>query len=628
MWIVVQSPMLIQFRKRCVLWLPAVLLACLWAVPAHADWINLSGAEVAPNIAEVYVLDDRVKLVLEVYVGDLRAFEALIPDDWLKGKVVSRPPVAERMRWFAERTLQVIGPDGKRLPARLELVEPRLRVDRRSPFAGMINPYTRQQVPEAPADKRVLYAEISYPFEGRPVELTFVPPLDAEKRPAVSLGFIAYHKSVPVIDFRYLSAPARLALEWRDPWYSKFANPNLNRHHKDALMSFLYVEPYEVRHEILVRARDMADWMDLGLRGDEYIEVDELEALKQRIGAFLLRKNPVRVDGRALTPILDRTNYVKVGLTGIQILEAPERLEISSAIIGVILTYITEGMPNEVTVDWELFTDEIRRVPATAIDPAGPLLSILEPQDSVHTWTNHLKNYTIPTVAAAAVAGTLPPISVPVGTAVCVLALIPLGWIDHRRRRGGDSTRGLLALGAALLVAGVGLFPYARVAVARPALLPPALDEARAQAILQGLLRNVYRSFDFRKESDVYDKLATSVAGDLLADVYLQSRRSLLIEQAGGAQARLQDVEILEAVPEGPLDRRLAYDVRAKWTASGTVGHWGHVHLRKNLYEADLRIEGTAGVWKLTRVQLRDERRIDPAAQQALAGGASRARAR
>lgn len=27
-----------------------------------ADWINLTGAETAPNIAEIYVLDDHVKL--------------------------------------------------------------------------------------------------------------------------------------------------------------------------------------------------------------------------------------------------------------------------------------------------------------------------------------------------------------------------------------------------------------------------------------------------------------------------------------------------------------------------------------------------------------------------------------
>ena len=54
-------------------------------------------------------------------------------------------------------------------------------------------------------------------------------------------------------------------------------------------MSFLYIEPYEVRHEILVRTKDMEGWMDLGLRGNEYIEIDELEPLKQRmLGADLV----------------------------------------------------------------------------------------------------------------------------------------------------------------------------------------------------------------------------------------------------------------------------------------------------------------------------------------------------
>ena len=50
-----------------------------------------------------------------------------------------------------------------------------------------------------------------------------------------------------------MATAATLNLDWADPWYSRFDNPNLKRHHKSALMSFLYVEPYEVRHEILAR---------------------------------------------------------------------------------------------------------------------------------------------------------------------------------------------------------------------------------------------------------------------------------------------------------------------------------------------------------------------------------------
>ncbi|MEE8513948.1 MAG: hypothetical protein V3S73_04440 [Gammaproteobacteria bacterium] len=69
----------------------AFLASWLWMFAANADWINLTGAETSPNIAEIYVLDNRVKLVLQVYIGDLETFEELIPDDWLKDLNVQRP---------------------------------------------------------------------------------------------------------------------------------------------------------------------------------------------------------------------------------------------------------------------------------------------------------------------------------------------------------------------------------------------------------------------------------------------------------------------------------------------------------------------------------------------------------
>ena len=38
---------------------------------ATADWINLTGAQSAPTIAEIHVEDGHVRLVLEIYVNDL-----------------------------------------------------------------------------------------------------------------------------------------------------------------------------------------------------------------------------------------------------------------------------------------------------------------------------------------------------------------------------------------------------------------------------------------------------------------------------------------------------------------------------------------------------------------------------
>jgi len=379
-------------------------------------------------------------------------------------------------------------------------------------------------------------------------------------------------------------------------------------------MSFLYVEPYEVRHEILTRVKDLGEWMDLGLRGERYIELDELEPLKRRIGEFLLTKNRVTVDGEALRPILDRANYIKVSLTGIRVLEVPERLELSSAIVGVILTYITDGMPQKVEVDWELFTDQIQRVPATATDPAGPLPGYLEPDANVHTWTNFLKNYRMPTVQQIDVKETIGELRVPLlSLGLLAGVLIMAIWAVLRSRR-QQSLRLPLVLGMLLLAAGAAAYPVAQFGFARPAMIAGELDDERASMLLQALLKNVYRAFDFRNEEDVYDKLALSVSGDLLTDIYLQHRKSMAVQQAGGAQAKIKEVAVENARAEQIAGDGLSYALHGQWTALGTVGHWGHLHQRKNRYEAVITVRAEDGHWKIVGLDLRDEQRIDKSA--------------
>lgn len=584
---------------------------------ADADWINLTGAETAPNIAEIHVLDDHVKLLLEVYIGNLETFDDLIPDQWTKDTDLKRPTLEKRLAHFADETFQFVTEMGEKLPVRIALVESRQRIDRKSPYAGMINPYTRRRVPDAPEDKRVLFAELIYPFDQKPERLTLIPPLDANGNSKVTVGFIAYHKGVPVIDFRYLSGPENLELNWNDPWYSQFENPNLKRHHKDALMSFLYVEPYEVRHEMLIRLRDLENWVDLGVEDRKFIEREELERVKQQIGEFLLKKNPVLIDGQALKPVLDRVDFVTIGLNGIQLIDNPSRVEISTAIVGIIISYITEGMPQQVVVEWELFNDRIERVPATSIDPAGPLPSFVSPDDPVLTWTNFLKNFSIPTVAENAVSEKLTSKNLPLVSFLCILALIPIFWLIRRRKKSGRPLIVPVVSAILLGLLGAASYPFLRISISLPDAMASDLDPRQQQFLLQSLLKNVYRAFDFRNEEDVYEKLVSSVSGDLLTEVYLQNRKSFAIKKAGGAQAKVKKVKILDFDAER-RNEGYAYDFRTRWTATGTVGHWGHLHTRTNLYDAVITVRAIDGSWKITGLDLLEEKRIDPAAQDAL----------
>ena len=592
----------------CILWLSKTTLAT-------ADWINLTGAENSRNIAEIYVEKDRVTVKLEIFVEDLLVFEELLPEDFFPKPIPGRPGVEERVSQFSEQTFQIITDSGEKLAATLDLVEPRMRITRPSPLVGSINPFTRQRIPGPPEDKRVVYAELSYPFAGQPASLRFVPPLDDNGFPRVSIGFICYHLDVPVVDFRQLSAESTLNLVWDDPWYSKFEKRQLRRTLESGVRTFLYIEPYEVRHEILVRVKDMMTWMDFDLRGEEYIEEDEFDRVRQAVAAFFMEQEDVLIDGQRLKPILDRTAYVESSMLRSRFIEVPERVPLNTAMIGIVITYLTDGIPQEVVTRWELFSDRIQKVTAMMTDPAGPFPYDLTPDDTVLQWNNYLKKYTIPTVNKIDVSESHRGFHLPMVSLICFGLMIPITFTVVTRRRRSQPVLMPVVLILVLLIGGVLLTPYQRVVVGST-VRAAEIGEEESKVIIHDLLKNVYRAFDFREEEDVYDKLAISVSGDLLTDIYLQNRASMLIEQAGGAQAKVKEVEVISAKVQSAGNSGTTINVRTQWTALGDVGHWGHIHTRENVYDAILTLAVVDRFWKIVDIEVYEEKRIDPYAPE------------
>ena len=70
----------------------SILILC---IPANSDWMNLTGSESAPTIAEIYILEDHIKVVLEVYIGDLMVFQNLLSDDILQDILPDQPPCTD-----------------------------------------------------------------------------------------------------------------------------------------------------------------------------------------------------------------------------------------------------------------------------------------------------------------------------------------------------------------------------------------------------------------------------------------------------------------------------------------------------------------------------------------------------
>jgi hypothetical protein len=366
------------------------------------------------------------------------------------------------------------------------------------------------------------------------------------------------------------------------------------------MSGFIYVDPFEVRKEIIVRPLDLQPWIDLGLEGVRTIAVDAQPQLEREVAEFLRGRQPVLIDGQAVQPELARVNFLERTLTSSRVIEPRVELDVYSAVLGVIFVYPVEGLPQTVTMKWDLFSERIARVPAASVDQAGPLPILLEPDYDVLEWRNFLKNPEIP----ALVAISKPPTPIERAAAIArwpaaAIALALSGWCALAVRRRRISALRATVIGLAVTAAALLAFRLGSAG---------SVDESRARAIVEGLLRNVYHAFDFRAEERIYDTLEVSVAGDLLTQIYLETQRGLELASQGGARAKVKNVELVELEAEpGPGG---AIKVDASWKVFGSVGHWGHIHQRGNRYRAVLDIVPTEGVWKLAGMEILDEQRL------------------
>ncbi len=123
-----------RYVIRLIGLLAFLLLASFLTTPVNADWLNFNVAENAPTIAEIYINDNHIKVILEMYIHDLKAFIDVLPEDFFKENDVEFPPLDVRLRRFSSEVLQCVTEDGEHLQTELLVTEPRMRTQRPSPL--------------------------------------------------------------------------------------------------------------------------------------------------------------------------------------------------------------------------------------------------------------------------------------------------------------------------------------------------------------------------------------------------------------------------------------------------------------------------------------------------------------
>jgi hypothetical protein len=562
-------------RALCLI----TVFVTLPAAPAAADAVVVTRAMTATTIMEAFVEESGITIQLEIGPNDVDALRHLVDASELPAEVPRGAGLG-------------IVADGRSLNGTILSRVRRKRIER--------DEISGDPLPK-PGTEDVVFVELRYPLPTRPRQLVIEPPLTEDGYAAADIGFVVYHQGIAVNDFRYLAAGEPIHLDWNDPFYTRFERRTLNRKYGSPMNVFLYVEPFEVRKEFVVRPLDLARFTDLDIRPHTPIPPEDREALLRQMASFLKERAPVTIDGATPAPVLDRIHFLKRGLRMTRVVSPDEPIDGTSAMVGAIFVYPVDGMPKEATLRWDLFDARVERVPASATDEAGPMPYFLTPEDPELRWVNYLKGGTLP--------GELPverleshiSISAPllVGS---FLSLVLLG-VAVRRRSWGHAAAAVALAGACLLAP-----PFRTIDIPVPAGVRTPSPEEAAPTI-HALLYNTYRALDFSDEEVVFDRLAQSLSGDVLERVYLEMRKGLRLENQGGARVRVREVRLVDLIPEEPpAPGTVRY--RARWLATGSVGHWGHTHLRTNAYDARMTLGELDGRWKIAALDVLEEQRV------------------
>jgi hypothetical protein len=187
---------------------------------------------------------------------------------------------------------------------------------------------------------------------------------------------------------------------------------------------------------------------------------------------------------------------------------------------------------------------------------------------------------------------------------VLLVAVGLLGALPASRKKG------VVLCSAALIIGASFGYVAGQIPVGEYFAAKAAPSEEKTRQILRGLLLNVYRSFSYGYDEAVYDQMAKSVSGDLLATVYLQARNAMQVDEDGGkAQAFVDRLDIRELDSITKTDGE-GFSVVASWDVYGSVNHWEHIHYRCNAYQAKLTLIPEGKYWKITGFELLDEKRI------------------
>ena len=398
--------------------------------------------------------------------------------------------------------------------------------------------------------------------------------------------------------------------EW-ETWFSKQREATLGITSYSSVYSFVYIEPNEIRHEVLIPLATLKTILPIKSRDAAFVEIDEQDAIRTLIQNWLRDENRVTINGSRVLPDFSRIDFYGLDLRDFAAQAAAQKVSLASGRVGIILRYQTpDDAVRDATVSWNVYYSTMNKIQSVVIAYPDQMDRFEfsrhnTAEANILKWKCDPNALPQPIAPVPANLTPKPALTIPIGSlAGLAIALFCLKIPRHSLR--------LLFSGAVLILA-IAVWNTAGIAIEHPWQQPAELSQEKATEIFQQLHQGTYRSLDFGSEDRVYDVLAASVDGKLLEQLYLQLRQSLEMREQSGAVARIQSIEYGNGQERPRQSTTVAwpgFEYQSAWTVAGTVEHWGHIHERKNRFDAVFTIEPRDGCWKITRMDITDQQQV------------------
>ncbi|MDG1895605.1 MAG: hypothetical protein P8J37_11900 [Fuerstiella sp.] len=558
---------------------------------------------------QVFVTRTAARVRIKLFAEDLFLFQDLEPDtkDVIPANELSRGLEKHKLFLLDKFTLRDAKGDA---------------------FEGIVTDVRPFEIPEEgiPVDDLMLYTatyELEYPFAEPPEFLTLQQDISDENFIFPSEMKLTLHQAGTEMTYTESLKPGAaetLRFDWSQQqltddssdedwkaWFEKQREATLGITSYSSVYSFIYIEPAEVRHEVLIPLASLRTIIPMEHKDPAFIEVGEQDGVRELIRDWLTGVNPATINGVAIEPEFTRIDFYGLDLKDFARQAEQRRVSLANGRVGVIMTYRTvDDSIREAGVTWDKFHASLRKVQSVVFSYPDRIQRFEfsrfnEPVDNVYRFTADEIVLPQPVAAVAADLPSLPKLVIPVATICAVVLALACAIFGQAQGR---------KFAAAFCVLGAVTWPFARVELPHPFAATP--EVTGMDGIFEQLHTGAYRALDFGSENRIYESLNQSVDGPLLESLYLQLRESLQIREQGGAVARVRAVEYddgqqADNLPESEWP---GFRYRSRWTVSGTVEHWGHVHERQNQFAALFSVEPRDGHWKITDMQIEDQQSI------------------